>query len=310
MSAAALPATLPATMQVLERGWLSSNNVVFLDSPTRATVIDTGYVTHAAQTVSLIEHAIGGRRLARIINTHLHSDHCGGNAALRQRFGAAILIPPGHAAAVRAWDEMQLTFAATGQSCARFTIDATLVPGEEIALGGLDWRVIASAGHDPHQVMLWNARERVLLSADVLWENGFGAIFPEVEGESGFREQAELLECIAQLNPRAVVPGHGATFFDAHAALVRARARLAALQTDPARNARSVGRVLLKFHLLEVQHTTLQALTAHFALTHYGQVLHSRYFSEGPFPAMIARLVDDLVSSGVAGRESDTIYDR
>jgi hypothetical protein len=30
----------------------------------------------------------------------------------------------------------------------------------------------------------------LLLSADALWENGFGVIFPELDGESGFAEAA------------------------------------------------------------------------------------------------------------------------
>jgi glyoxylase-like metal-dependent hydrolase (beta-lactamase superfamily II) len=46
-------------------------------------VVDTGYVTHAEQTLALIESVLGTRPLDRILNTHLHSDHCGGNAALQ-----------------------------------------------------------------------------------------------------------------------------------------------------------------------------------------------------------------------------------
>ena len=42
--------------------------------------------------------------------------------------------------------------------------------------------------------MLYCAEERVLISADALWENGFGVIFPELEGESGFAEEQAVLE--------------------------------------------------------------------------------------------------------------------
>ena len=40
---------LPASLLVLERGWLSSNNIVCLEGE-QAALIDSGYVTHAAQT--------------------------------------------------------------------------------------------------------------------------------------------------------------------------------------------------------------------------------------------------------------------
>jgi len=93
---------------VFERGWLSSNNVLLHghDAGEGATLVDTGYVTHAEQTVALVRHALArGQALARIVNTHLHSDHCGGNAALQRAWPAAgLTIPPGHADAVARWD--------------------------------------------------------------------------------------------------------------------------------------------------------------------------------------------------------------
>ena len=72
---------LPASLLVLERGWLSANNILCFDGDA-ATLVDSGYVTHAAQTVDLVAHALDGRHLTRIVNTHSHSDHIGGNAAL------------------------------------------------------------------------------------------------------------------------------------------------------------------------------------------------------------------------------------
>ena len=43
---------LPPGMQVFERGWLSANNILFTGSGT-TTLVDTGYVTHAPQTLAL-----------------------------------------------------------------------------------------------------------------------------------------------------------------------------------------------------------------------------------------------------------------
>ena len=68
---------LPPTLQVIERGWLSSNHIVFADDDV-TTVVDTGYVTEGEATLRLIGEALKGRRLDRIVNTHLHSDHAGG----------------------------------------------------------------------------------------------------------------------------------------------------------------------------------------------------------------------------------------
>ena len=45
---------------VLERGWLSANNVLLCDADS-ATLVDSGYVTHQAQTLALVEQALQGR---------------------------------------------------------------------------------------------------------------------------------------------------------------------------------------------------------------------------------------------------------
>ncbi|GIL03876.1 MBL fold metallo-hydrolase [Betaproteobacteria bacterium PRO7] len=298
---------LPATLRVFERGWLSSNNVLFFDDRASATIVDTGYATQAGQTVALVESALHGRRLARIVNTHLHSDHCGGNAALKRRFGAQILIPPGMAAAVAAWDEDELTFAATGQVCDPFAFDALLAPGGRVRLGGGDWEIIAAPGHDPHSVMLWSEADRILISADVLWQHGFGAIFPEIEGASGFAEQRAMLDKIAELQPRLVIPGHGAPFTDVREALARAHARLDALAESPARNARHVARVLIKFHLLQVRSIARNALVEHLSGARYFRLIHERYFAEQSFEAMIARALQELAATRAAEVVDDVV---
>jgi glyoxylase-like metal-dependent hydrolase (beta-lactamase superfamily II) len=307
MSAASI--RLPPTITVLERGWLSSNSVVF-DDGASATVVDTGYATHAEQTVQLIRHAARGKPLARIVNTHLHSDHVGGNAALRAAFPATMAIPPGLADAVARWDEDALSYAPTGQYCPRFSFDALLAPGAVLRAGGLDWQVVAAPGHDPHMVVLYNDDERILISADALWENGFGAIFPELEGESGFAEQRAVLQWIDRARPRLVIPGHGAPFTEVAAALERAVARLDALAADPERNARHVLRVMIKFWLLQVRATTLEALVAHLGSTRYLRLIHARYFAARPPEALLERALMELVAGGAAERRGQQVFDR
>lgn len=300
---------LPSTIQVLERGWLSSNSIVFDDGDS-VSVVDTGYVSHAPMTVQLLEQARRGKSLARIVNTHLHSDHVGGNAALRDRFRASITIPSGQAHAVRAWDERVLLHAPTGQRCARFDYDALIDPHAALRLGGLDWRVLAGGGHDPHMVLLYNDDNRILMSADALWESGFGVLFPELEGESGFAEQQAALDEIAACAPRLVIPGHGPAFAEVGRALEGAYRRLEALRSDPERNARHAAKVLIKFWLLEVRSTTAENVQAHFAQTEYMKLIHRRYFARQSLAQMIEMLVTELLKSGAAEMAGGVLHNR
>jgi glyoxylase-like metal-dependent hydrolase (beta-lactamase superfamily II) len=255
---------LPASMRIFERGWLSANNILFTGRDDTA-LVDTGYLTHAPHTLALVRHALGERRLDRVVNTHLHSDHCGGNAALQAHYGCSIAIPAAEADAVRAWDEDALSYKATGQQCARFTFDATVAPGDQLVLGDLRWQALAAPGHDPRSLVFYCAAEGILISADALWENGFGVIFPELDGESGFAEARDTLAMIAGLDVRLVIPGHGAPFTDAKAALARAASRLDYLSADPKRNAENAVKVMLKFLLLERQRMAIADVTAMFA---------------------------------------------
>lgn len=297
---------LPASIRVFERGWLSSNNILLVDED-RSALVDTGYATHAAQTVALVQHALAGRTLDTIVNTHLHSDHCGGNAQLQSQWSCETLIPAASESAVREWDEARLTFRATGQTCERFAFTGTLAPGQRLKLGGFDWDVIGAPGHDPDSLMLYASEPRVLISADALWEHGFGVIFPELEGESGFAEQQAVLDAIAQRDVATVIPGHGAPFANVGAALERAYSRLAWLRADPTRNAKNALKVLIVFKLLEVRALRFAALEAMLA---NAAVLHAaarQLAPESAWPALLRELTGELAKSGALVLREDGI---
>jgi glyoxylase-like metal-dependent hydrolase (beta-lactamase superfamily II) len=269
-------------MRIFERGWLSANNIGFLGRDETA-IVDTGYVLHVTQTEALVAHALAGRPLDRIVNTHLHSDHCGGNAALQARYPQVhTTIPVAEAAKVRAWDDDALSYVATGQQCPRFALDATMAPGDVLRLGDLDWDVLGAPGHDPHSMVLYSAQTRILISADALWENGFGVIFPELEGESGFAETRATLDVIAGLDVGLVIPGHGAPFVDVGRALDTAYRRADYLAADPVRNAQNAIKVLLKFLLLERGQVNLAELPALLASIPVCERANRRFLQMAP----------------------------
>lgn len=293
---------LPVGVQVFERGWLSANNILLTgDGPT--ALIDSGYYTHAPQTLALVAQALNGRSLDLLLNTHLHSDHCGGNAALQSAHsGVRTWIPPGHLQQVRDWDAVALTYVPTGQTCPRFEVDEALRPDSVVHLGGQAWQVHAAAGHDPHSIVLFEPRSRVLISADALWENGFGVVFPELEGEQAFDDVGRTLDLIEALEPACVIPGHGAVFVQVDHALAAARKRLEGFIAAPAKHARHAAKVLLKFKLLEVQAFTPQALHQWAMHTAYLDIIRRRWEPDTDPAAWVEALADDLVGSGAASR--------
>ena len=295
---------LPAGIQLFERGWLSANNILLTgDGP--SALVDSGYWSHSPQTLGLVRHALGGRPLDLLLNTHLHSDHCGGNAALQSEYsGLRTLIPPGHAREVREWDAVALTYIPTGQTCPRFRADGVLVPGSRLRLGSRDWEVHAAPGHDPHSIILFEPDSRVLISADALWENGFGVVFPELEGIDAFDEVGQTLDLIESLDPAIIIPGHGSLFTQFDGALSAARKRLDGFVSAPSKHARHAAKVLLKFRLLDVQSFTRESLLQWASQTAYFEIVRQRWEPESTLAAWMDELADDLVRAGVARREN------
>ena len=289
---------LPKALRVIERGWLSANNVVFLEG-TCASLVDSGYVSQAQQTLRLVRESLDGRTLSRIVNTHSHSDHVGGNATLARAYGCTITIPAGIAAAVETWDEDFLLLAPAGQSGERFQHHAVLRPGDEFELGGMVWRALAAPGHDMEALVFHCPEQRLLISGDALWRDGFGIQFAEIAGTApGLAATKATLEAIGRLAVDGVIPGHGEPFVEFDDAMERALARVAAFAEDPRRMVRNAMKALFIFKLLEVGRLPAAGLADYLSAIPYFSEVFPRLEHASP-QALAEWLLEDLGRAGV-----------
>jgi glyoxylase-like metal-dependent hydrolase (beta-lactamase superfamily II) len=289
-------------VRVFVRDWLSSNNVL-LESPEGHVLIDSSHARHAPLTLALIAHALGEAPLARLVNTHCHSDHMGGNAAIKDRYHCPIAIPTGEARAIDDWDERTLLLAWTDQYAPRFAYDEIIAPGETHVWGGLAWRALAAPGHDMGALVFFNDEHRILVSGDALWRNGYGIVMPKEIDPRALPATRATLETLARLEARIVIPGHGEPFADVGAALERAFARTAAFEADSLRVARHVLKVLLIFTLLDRRRLALADLPAYVGRVGVYREFNARYFRLAPH-ALVERLVGELEKARAVRREN------
>jgi glyoxylase-like metal-dependent hydrolase (beta-lactamase superfamily II) len=300
---------LPPGVTVIERGWLSANNTLLCDAAS-ATLVDSGYVKHQAQTLALIGQALNGRPLDLLVNTHLHSDHCGGNQALQAHYPELqTWIPPGLAGAVQAWQEDALSYKPTGQNCPPFHFNGLLQPGSTHRWADMDWQVHAAPGHDPHSVILFAPEHRLLMSADALWQNGFGVVFPELVGVAAFDEVAQTLDLIERLNPATIIPGHGAVFTEVAPALSLARQKLDGFAKNPEKHARYGAKVLLKFKLLEWGRITRADFDTWSAGVPYLDDLHTRFGKGLDRTSWLNMMLAELERSGAMQMHQGDLLD-
>ena len=285
---------LPESLLVIERGWLSANSIVSFDGGD-AAVVDSGYVTHAAQTVELVAHAVRGRRLKRLINTHSHSDHIGGNAALQARFGCEIIVPAGLHATIAEWDEDALLLSPLGQQAARFQHDSLTRAGDEISLGDLNWQALAVPGHDMEALAFYNPERRILISGDALWENGFGVIFSELLGEAdGIAITRATLEMLSRLPIDIIIPGHGSPFAGVDAAFARAFRRVDSFAADIDKLAWHAIKVLVSFATLEKQRVPAEDFPAFVLGLPFAVSINIRYLNL-PEDQLVERIQHELL---------------
>ncbi len=286
-------------MRVLVRGWLNCNSVV-LRAPRDNVVVDSGYCSHREETIELVTgpRGLDGEPLERLINTHCHSDHMGGNAALAHALGCRVTIPAGEVKHVVPWTPQSVWMAHFDQRADPFHFDDTLAAGDAFAGGGLDWQVHAAPGHDMDALMFFEPTHRILVSGDALWENGMGFVWPEEgPGNPYIAAAHDALSTIERLDPAVVIPGHGAPFEDARGSIAAVRQRLDAFEHAPAKNARHAVKVLFVFALLDRGAMPVEEVEAYVTrVPCYGE-LSQRFLGLG-HRELAAWLLADLERSG------------
>jgi glyoxylase-like metal-dependent hydrolase (beta-lactamase superfamily II) len=234
----------------------------------------------------------------------------GGNRALREHYRCRITIPAGEVGHIVPWSAQSCWSAQMDQYAEEFAFDDTLSAGDEFAGGHLRWQAIAAPGHDMDALMFWSAEAGILITGDALWERGLGFVFPGETGDSADNHSSFMaaalatLDAIEALQPRWIIPGHGAPFQGVSAAIDFARSRLTALAADPVKNARAVVRSLFVFALLDQGGMAIDTVPGYLASVPVYRDLGARFLRQES-ACLAATLVADLVKVGairVAGQ--------
>ena len=298
---------LPDAVRVVVRGWLNCNQVL-LRSGRGHVLVDSGYGSCAPQTLARLREpaVLGGEPLARLVNTHCHSDHIGGNAAIARAYGCPITVPRDEVPTLEDWSVQEAWNRYVDQEAERFAYQDTIAAGESFDGADREWQAHAAPGHDMEGLMYFEPASGVLLSGDALWENGLGFVWPH-EPPNPFVEAAlEALATLERLAPRVVIPGHGAPFEDVAGALARARARLAAFAGDPARTARHMMKVMFVFSLLHRRELPLAGVDAYVASVPCYRDLDGRFLGRG-LAGLGTRLVEELAKAGAVSVEGGLV---
>lgn len=193
-------------------------------------MLDSGFVAHAQDTAEWVRaHSAD---LTLVVNTHWHSDHVGGNALL-QSGGAGVAASDVDAEAVNRRDPKCCAAEYLDQPVAPYVVDETLQDGQVLKLGDADWQVVATPGHTPGHLCLWQPEERLLAVGDAMSDYDVGWVNLALDGPDAAATALASLQRLAELEPLVLIPAHGPIPTNTTAALAAARRRAERLVEDP-----------------------------------------------------------------------------
>jgi len=131
--------------------------------------------------------AMGVKKIAKILLTHIHSDHTGGALALRKRCGAKLGIHRSRKGYLGGED---------------FQYD----DNDRIDFGGGELHVLHTPGHESGHCCFYESGDKVLFSGDNILGYGTAVIHPP---DGNMSDYMRTLERLLGFEMSVILPGHG-----------------------------------------------------------------------------------------------------
>ena len=194
------------TAFVQEPGTLGLSNATLVRDGGTALVVDAMLLPEMSEQI-VAAASSRAARVATVLHSHHHIDHCGGNSV----FGSARVVahPPTAADIRKVLSEPDLLDRIMPRYAGRFAALGARVPEpadlSALAIPRDGQPLVFGPAHSFHDVALWFPGQRVLVAAD-LCSNGVLplAIHGSIAG------WADALSRLIALEPETVVTGHGA----------------------------------------------------------------------------------------------------
>jgi glyoxylase-like metal-dependent hydrolase (beta-lactamase superfamily II) len=284
----------------IERGYLNANHFVYRGEP--PVLIDTAYITDFAETAGII-NGLGVRLsdISRIITTHCHCDHIGGNKLIHKESGCEIWLHELGRQFIASKDAWSTWWSYYNQKAEFFPCSGSLQDGDVIDIGPHRFEVLHTPGHAADGLVLYNRKNKLLLSSDTLWENDIAVHTVRIEGSAAVYNTQRSLERLGRLEVDRVCPGHGRLFADFNSALTRSLARADAYIADRTLVGADVLKKITVYTLLMQKSVAADAFYELLMDTHWYKETVDLYFN-GDYEGKYIEVVDGFIKKGIIQR--------
>lgn len=165
-------------------------------------------------------------KLQLIVNTHYHSDHVGGNFHFQNKYGVKIAAHKWDATLINNRDPEACSSKWLDQPVEPYQVDIELSDKDEISAGDSTLQVLHTPGHTLGHISLYEPKEKLLFSGDLLHASDVGWLNIFREGVSAIHRSLESLERISNLKISKAYSGHGPKVDEPSQSIDAARKRL------------------------------------------------------------------------------------
>jgi glyoxylase-like metal-dependent hydrolase (beta-lactamase superfamily II) len=192
------------------KGW--NSNCHFVVTKKGVLLFDTGSSELIGNKIKSAIKSVTDQPVRWVINSHSHADHWLGNAAF-SNIGAEIFSTGSSIAAMKEDGQgvvdafSRMTEGATGLTQTNYPT-SLLLQKEKRSFGGLDVEfILSNDGHSPGDVLMWLPKQKIIFGGDVLSSDWMPIMTPR----GNVPNLIATLNVVIELNPVAVLPGHGHT---------------------------------------------------------------------------------------------------
>ena len=209
----------------IERGFLNGNHFVYRSE--NPILIDTAYAADFDVTADLIAQlGVNLSDVQLIISTHCHCDHIGGNKQIQEQSGCDIALHQIGKHFIDTRNDWATWWKYYNQEADFFNCTIALNDGDDVMIGPYEFKIIHTPGHAAEGIVLYNRKEKLLISSDTLWKNDMAVMTLQIEGSAAIFHMLESLEKLEALDVQMIYPGHGPPFKDKQKAISKTRKRL------------------------------------------------------------------------------------
>ncbi len=288
---------LPPHIHFIQRGWVSSNSIIVSGGDAPA-IVDTGHHEDVAETMRLVGQCINVADLRLIVNTHCHWDHIGANNVIRAASGALTAASQATAHILVHHDRRAMWLDYFAADAAPVTVDITWQDGDMVSVGGYEFEVVATPGHAPDSIALYQPETRLLISADALHEGDCGILNTIVHGDQVLDQAIATVARLQMYDIALALPGHGGLITDVPASLNALAGRLAEFKRHPEQMAMHLLRRVAMTTVLMQQPMHRAALVAYVLARPWPHDYAPRAGFEDP-EKLIHHLLDSFIHKGL-----------